>query len=163
MAGTPHIAEPLRRKLASQDAGGGMFLLLLGALAWWQTSELSAGTLRQLGPGMLPRALALLIGLCGALLLARALRASRGEALGAWSVRSPLFILGAAVLFGVGIRPLGLAVTGPIVVLVSVGASRETRWAEALLFSLLLTVFCLALFKLLLRLPIPVAPWLIGY
>jgi putative tricarboxylic transport membrane protein len=163
MAGTPHSAEPLRRKLASRDAGAGMFLVLVAALAWWQTSELGTGTLRQFGPGMLPRGLAVLIGICGVLLLARAVTALEREELGAWSVRSPLFILGAAVVFGLCIRPLGLALTGPLVVLLSVVASRETRWLEALLFAVLLTAFCLTLFKLLLRLPIPVAPWLLGY
>jgi hypothetical protein len=48
-------------------------------------------------------------------------------------------------------------------VLVSMSASAEKRWGQAALFAVALTTFCVVLFKLLLQLPIPVAPWLIGY
>ena len=42
-------------------------------------------------------------------------------------------------------------------------ASRETRPVETLIFGTVITIFCLLLFKFALNLPIPVAPWLIGY
>ena len=39
----------------------------------------------------------------------------------------------------------------------------EVRWREIVLFGLALTAACILLFKVLLRLPVPLAPWLIGY
>ena len=58
------MAKQLR---STEDAGGGLFLVAISGLALWGGSELSAGTLNQIGPGMLPRALAVLLGVIGAL------------------------------------------------------------------------------------------------
>lgn len=145
-----------------QDFGAGLFLVVIAAIALWQSAELSAGSLGEMGPGMLPRALAVITGLCGIAIVVGAFM-SEGAALERWSVRGPMFILGAAVAFGLTVRPLGLAVAGPIVVTIGACASSETRWHEAAIFAAVMTVFCLLLFKVALGLPIPVAPWLIGY
>ena len=147
---------------APQDAAGGVFLILLAIFALWQGADLSAGTLGQIGSGMLPRALAVLTLLCGVTLVVESVL-TRGAGLDRWGVRGPVFILGAAVAFALAVRPLGLAVAGPLVVMVSAMASRETRPVETLVFGTVITIFCLLLFKFALNLPIPVAPWLIGY
>ena len=86
-----------------------------------------------------------------------------GAGLDRWGVRGPIFILGAAVAFALAVRPLGLAVAGPLVIVISAMASRETRLVEMLIFGTIITAFCLLLFKFALNLPIPVAPWLVGY
>lgn len=145
-----------------RDAGAGVFLIAIGGFALWQGAALDPGSLRQIGPGMLPRALAVLTALFGVALAAGVLF-DRGERLERWSLRGPLFILGAAVAFGLAVRPLGLTVAGPIAVIVGSFAGRDTRIVEAVVFGAVMTAFCVALFKLLLGLPIPVAPWLIGY
>ena len=111
---------------------------------------------------MLPRALGILTGLCG-IGLAVASCLVPGAALERWPVREPLFILGATVVFGLAVRPLGVAVAGPLAIAIASLASRETRWVEVLVFSAIMTAFCIVLFKFLLSLPIPLAPWLIGY
>jgi putative tricarboxylic transport membrane protein len=67
------------------------------------------------------------------------------------------------LLFGLTVRPLGLAVAGPLVIIVSGFASSESRLIESVIFGVIMTVFCLLLFKVLLTLPVPVAPWLLGY
>jgi putative tricarboxylic transport membrane protein len=86
-----------------------------------------------------------------------------GPRLDRWSIRGPLFVLGAVVAFGLAVRPLGLIVAGPLVIVISAFASSEVRWPETLLFGAVMTVFCIGLFKFALGLPIPLAPWLIGY
>jgi len=82
---------------------------------------------------------------------------------GRWSVRGPLLILGALVVFGLAVRPLGLLVAGPLAIAVGAFASSEVRWGETLVFGALMTAFCIGLFKFALGLPIPLAPWLLGY
>lgn len=160
------IPAPRRRRTgfvrAPQDAAAGVFLFAVAIFSLWQSTELTTGTLRQLGPGMVPHALAVLLALCGIVLMTAAFVAD-GARLERWSVRGPLFVFGAALLFALTIRPLGLAVAGPLLIVVSGMASHETRWGETIVFGIVMTLFCLALFKLLLSLPIPVAPWLIGY
>jgi len=54
-------------------------------------------------------------------------------------------------------------VAGPVAIVISAFASSEVRWVETLLFGALMTAFCTGLFKLALGLPIPLAPWLLGY
>jgi len=145
-----------------RDLGAGLFLIAVGAFAFWQSAGLDPGTLRQVGPGMVPRALAVLTLLCG-IGIAAGVLLDRGERMERWFVRGPLFLLGAAVAFGLTVRPLGLVVAGPLAVIIGGFAGRDTRIVETLVFGAVMTVFCVVLFKLLLGLPIPVAPWLIGY
>ena len=42
-------------------------------------------------------------------------------------------------------------------------ASDEVRWGETIVSASLTTAFCIGLFKFALGLPIPLAPWLLGY
>jgi putative tricarboxylic transport membrane protein len=79
------------------------------------------------------------------------------------TLRGPLLILGALVIFGLAVRPFGLVVAGPLAIVVGGFASSEVRWGETLLFGVLMTAFCIGLFKFALGLPIPLAPWLLGY
>ena len=134
----------------------------MALFAVWQSADLAAGTLNQMGPGMLPRALGAITGLCGLALLVQSFRAGDAQ-LERWALRGPVCILGAAVAFGLLIRPLGLALAGPIAVIISGLASHETRWVEVIVFGVVMTAFCIGLFKMALGLPIPVAPWLVGY
>lgn len=146
-----------------QDLGAGLFLVGIALIALWQGAELESGTLREIGPGLLPKALAVLTGLCGIAIAILPFVTHRGETLGAWSLRGSLFVLAAALAFAFSIRPLGFAVAGPCAIVLASLASRETRKVEIVVFALVMTAFCLLLFRMLLGLPIPVAPWLLDY
>ena len=152
----------MSRIRSPQDAAAGLFLLVLGSVALWEGASLSAGSIGQIGPGMLPRALAVLNVLGGIGLFVGAFFIP-GPRLERWRLRGPLFVLGAAVAFGLTIRPLGLVVAAPAAVVIAALASVESRWLETLVFAALMTAACVCLFKYLLGLPIPLAPWLIGY
>jgi len=145
-----------------QDLAASLFLLSIGALALWFTRDLSSGTLRQMGPGLLPKALAVLLAVLAAILLVDSFK-EKGEALTAWSPRALIFVLGAFCAFGFAVRPLGLSVAGPLAVVIAGMASNETRFSETLIYGLAMTAFCVGLFKFALGLPIPLAPWLLGY
>jgi putative tricarboxylic transport membrane protein len=156
------MAAGLKRIRSSQDAAAGLFLIVLGVIALWGGAGLSSGTLGQIGPGMWPRVLSVLTVLGGIGLFAGAFFVP-GAGLERWKLREPLFVLGAAVVFALTIRPLGLAVAAPAVALISALAGRDTRWIEIVVFAVVMTVLCVGLFKYALGLPIPLAPWLIGY
>lgn len=147
---------------APQETAAGLFLVALAAFVFWQTDDLAVGSMRALGPGMMPRVLAGLCGLCGVALIVYSL-IKDGATLERWSIRGPLFILGAAVVFGLTIRPLGLFVAGISAVILGSLATRDSRFIESIIFGVGMTTFCWLLFKVLLTLPIPVAPWLLGY
>ncbi|MFN0299976.1 MAG: tripartite tricarboxylate transporter TctB family protein [Burkholderiales bacterium] len=148
--------------LSRQDFVGGLAIIAVAVIGYWLGRALPGGTDGGIGPGTLPKGLAMLLGLLGLLLLAGAL-SREGSRLERWSIRGPLCILGALVVFGLAVRPLGLAVAGPLAIAISAFASDEVRWGETILFGLLMTAFCVGLFKIALGLPIPLAPWLLGY
>ena len=80
---------------------------------------------------------------------------------GTW--RGPIFVLGAVIMFAMSVRTLGLAIAGPLAVIISAFADKDSRPVEVLVFAAIMSVGCIALFKYALRLPIPLAPFLIGY
>jgi len=145
-----------------QDFLGGLVVIAVAAFAFWQGADLPIGTLGGMGPGMLPRGLAVLLGLLGAMLMLDGVL-GEGPQIERWSIRGPVLILGAIVVFGLTVRPYGLTVAGPLAIVVGACSSPEVRWGETLVFGCLITVFCIGLFKFALGLPIPLAPWLLGY
>jgi len=156
---------------STQDLAAGLFMMLLAAIALIMSSDLPMGTLRQLGPGMLPKSFAVICAALGAMLVISSLRFD-GEHLSGWSWRGVLFVLGAACVFALCIRgfdigpihvpQLGLAVAGPLVILISGLAADDYRPKELVIFAIAMSTACALLFKYALSLPIPLAPWLLG-
>ncbi len=161
MSTTDDGAAPSRslRARSPQDVAGGLFLIAVGAFALWQAADLPLGTLRAMGPGMLPRALATLVAVFGAILVVSAF-IEDGEPLTRWHLRGPVFILGAVVVFALTIRTLGLAFAGPLAMIIGSFASEEVRWKETIIFAVAMTAFCILLFKVALGLPIPVVAFI---
>ena len=144
------------------EVGGGLFLIALALVGLIGTYSLKFGQMSGIGPGLMPRVTAVIVGLFGMLLLAQGLR-TPAKRLQGWSIRNLAFVVGAVVMFGATIRPLGLAVAGPLAIMLAALADPNTRPKEAVLFAVLLTVACIVLFKIMLRLPIPLAPFALGY
>lgn len=140
---------------APQDLVAGASLVAVSLFALWAASPLDAGRLSTPGPGLLPRVLAVMLGGVGVWLVVLSL-VRPGESLGRWPLRGPLFIALSVVAFAVTIRTPGLAVAGPAAILVSGAASRETRWRELAVFAVAVTLGCIAVFRTLLHLPIPI-------
>lgn len=159
------MAEPQHTiGLMNTRVAGGLAVAAVAGGALFATRNLDAGTLAEIGPGLFPRALATIL-LILALVVTVTGIANIGdrERFAAWSARPIAFILGAVLLFGLSVRTLGIVMAAPAAILLSGMASSETRWLQLLMFAIALTAFCTVLFRYLLGLPIPVAPWLIGY
>lgn len=150
----PRESAPARVRVSKQLLAG-LVLVAVALLALYASADLELGRLRSVGPGALPRALALLV-LASGLAFAVAALVRGGDPLGRWPLRGPLFVSLAIVAFALTIRSVGLAVAGPAVVIVSGAASPETRPRELVIFALVMTVFCVGLFRFALGLPIPV-------
>jgi hypothetical protein len=152
---------------APQSLAGGVLLIALAALALWLTRDLDQGTLNSMGPAMLPRWLAMAVGLSGLALLAFAF-IKQGDVLERWSLRGPVFVIGAILAFAITIRPfsfgplaipgLGMVIAGPLAIIIGGFATPEARLRDLVILALSLTPFCMVLFGDLLNLPIPVFP-----
>jgi putative tricarboxylic transport membrane protein len=138
-----------------QDLVAGLTLVAVALFALWASGPLSQGRLGAMGPGMMPRGTAVLVGLVGLAIAIGALL-TPGPRLERWSLRGPFFVGLALVAFAMTIRSMGLVVAGPLVAIISSAASPETRVKEILIFGIAVTIFSIALFKYVLNLPIPV-------
>ena len=162
-AGSKHHG-PIR---APQSFAAGLALVALALLALYLTSDLSQGTLRSMGPAMLPRWLAIAVGLCGVALTAAGFLKD-GDRLEPSALRGPVFVVLGILAFALTIRPfsiaglttpgLGLIIAGPLAILIGGHATPEVRLRDLLILALALTAFCMVLFGDLLNLPIPVFP-----
>jgi hypothetical protein len=133
------------------------FLVALGAFAFALSSELSAGTAAAMGPGYVPRALAILIMVYGAVLGVRAALAAR-EAFPAIAFRPLVMICAAVALFALLLPIAGLALTSLAVVLCAGLAASDVRMRENLVLAVALAAFAVMLFVTALGLPIPIWP-----
>jgi putative tricarboxylic transport membrane protein len=139
------------------DFAFGLFLVALGAIAFTLAGELSVGSAGAMGPGYVPRGLALIIMAYGAAMGLRALF-SGFQAFPEIELR-PLLLIGASVAaFALLLPVAGLALTGFVVVLAAGFAARDARVRGNIVLALAVTAFSILLFVTLLGLPIPIWP-----
>jgi hypothetical protein len=145
-----------------KDFWSGVIFVVVGIAAVVFARDHPMGTTMRMGPAYFPTMLGILLGLIGIALILRAL-ARKGPAVGEFSFWKPALVLGANVLFGVFLRPLGLVVAIVLLVLVSAYASQRFRWPAALALAVGLAATSAIGFVRLLGLPIPIlGSWLGG-
>ncbi|GAB6845683.1 hypothetical protein HNR00_001294 [Methylorubrum rhodinum] len=165
----PHDGTSSRRGAvrAPQSLVAGLGLIGLGLFGVWASSDLDYGSLRAIGPGLMPFWLSIGVAVCG-LALAIAGFTHDGAPLQSFTLRGPLVISLAILAFAVTIRPfaiggivtpgLGLIVAGPLAIVIAGYAGTEARFLELLTLALFLTAGCMLLFGDMLNLPIPIFP-----
>lgn len=166
-------SPPSARFPWSQDGVAGLALVVFGTVMFWAGLELPFVTRSGgVGSGMMPRLLAALIILLGIAQIVLAYRRP-GPGTGTWPLTRFLPVFVGVIAFALTIRgssigpvvipPLGMAVAAPLAIIASGLAAKEARIGELLIFAVVLTLFCVGVFRYGLGLSIPVAPWLIGF
>ena len=151
-----------RKSRVGREFGAGVFLIAVAVVGVVGSLSLSFGQMSGIGPGLMPRITALIVGAFGIFLIAQSLLLGSTQ-LEPWSVRGIVLVLGGVVAFGYMIRPFGLAFAGPAAIIIAALADPATRLREIVPFAVVLTLASIGLFKFMLRLPIPLAPPLLGY
>ncbi len=141
----------------AREVGAGLFLIALAAIAWLGGYKLNFGQLSGIGPGLMPKVTATIVAAFGLMLVVQGLTSVR-DRMDAWSIRGMFFVLGAVLVFAASIRPLGLVVAGPLAVIISGLADKESRLVELVIYAVILVTLCGLLFKEMLGLPIPFDP-----
>jgi putative tricarboxylic transport membrane protein len=140
-----------------QDFFGGIALMAIALFALWASSDLQGMHGFSFGAGTAPRMFAvLLLGLGAAVMVVGVV--SDGPKLGHYSWRGPLFVSLSILCFAAAIRPLGLVISGLASFLISALGTHETRWKEAIIVGVCLTIGCAVLFPYVLGLPMPLFP-----
>ncbi|RUM09125.1 tripartite tricarboxylate transporter TctB family protein [Rhizobium chutanense] len=144
----------------STNAICGALFVATGAFFAFQSLGLDLGTAIRMGPGYFPLVLACVLMLLGAIIFIQALRVE-GEPVGALAWRGMLFILPAPVFFGLTVRGLGFAPALFVTAFIACFASQKMNLFSAIILSLLLTVFSVAVFSYGLGLPFErFGPWI---
>ena len=146
------------------DLGAGAIFITIGLFFGITTlAELDIGTARRMGPGYFPIALSGILILLGLVIAAKSL-GHGDEARGPLPWRGLAVLLSVPVIFGVLIRPLGMAPVLALTTFVTAFASRRMSVKAAVLLAVGLTLFCVAVFSFGLGLPLRlfgplVEPW----
>lgn len=141
-----------------RDIVGGLLLTAFGiAVAWYAAASYDLGTLRRMGPGMFPMALGVVLAAFGVLIAVPAFfREGTMPILRIWS---PIFVLAGVAGFAILIRPFGLIPAILAVTIISSLAELKIRPVSLTILSASLCLIAWAIFRLGLRLPLPMFNW----
>ncbi|WP_438747746.1 tripartite tricarboxylate transporter TctB family protein [Pararhizobium sp. O133] len=137
----------------------GALFVALGGFFIYQCMNLDLGTAFKMGPGYFPLVLALILSLLGLVILVQSTRVE-GEPLGPIAWRGMLFILPAPIFFGLTVRGLGFVPSLFFTALIACFASQRMKPLTAIVLSIALTAFSVAVFSYALGLPFQrFGPW----
>jgi lysylphosphatidylglycerol synthetase-like protein (DUF2156 family) len=141
-------------RMSTDILTGILFLgVSIGAVTIIGTSY-SLGTASRMGPGFFPLIVSVMLGILGAILVARSIL-SQTESVGIVDLRPLLLVLASTLFFGLAIESLGLAVAGIVLVFGARLAGREFKVVEVTVLAVTLVAACILLFGYALGLNLP--------
>jgi putative tricarboxylic transport membrane protein len=140
-----------------KDFWAGLFFVAIALGFIGLSYPYGIGNMHRMGPALFPTLVGALLVVLGLLIALRAF-AVDGPPLPRFHARPIVVSLIAIALFGVALAHGGLIAAVAVLVVVSAGASRESKPLETIGLVLLLIAFSVAVFVWLLGLPIPL--WL---
>lgn len=145
------------RRINWPDLLFGGFLIFVAAGTFAATWKLSGGTAANMGPGYMPRVIALALLGFGLFFAGRGMV---GAYVGIERVQlRPLLAVSVSVgLFAFLVENFGLAAASLATVVIAAIGSRESRFFEVIVFGLAMTVAAILLFVKVLALPVPIWP-----
>ena len=138
----------------NKDFWTGLMFSGIGVAAMFIARNYPFGTTLRMGPGYFPRALGGILIFFGVYVMVRGLR-SNEKIEGNWSIRALIVLPLAMVLFGILMDLLGFIPALVALIFGSAAASREFKFVEILLLTVLLTSLSVAMFIWGLGLPYP--------
>ncbi len=155
-------ALPIPQKEASmklefrnnKDFWAGMMLIGTGAGAIFMARNYPFGTLMRMGPAYFPMVLSGVLILFGLYIMFRGLRKYE-KIKGTWSIRALIILPLSVVVFAILMDRVGFIPALTALIFVSAASSREFKFKEVLLLTLLLGILSIALFIWGLGLPYP--------
>lgn len=120
----------------------------------------SMGTPARMGPGFFPFYLGVLLLILGVVIAVAGIRAKPGPEgdVEKFHWGPILYVLGGVVVFGILLKPIGMLLSGLLLIVVASLGSHEFKLKPVLILGVVLTVFCAFVFVGGLKLPIPLCP-----
>ena len=139
------------------DIFGGLALALIGAAAaGWAWINYDLGSLRQMGPGAFPMALGVMLAALGLIVALPGLRrAGNAIPVEPWSA---IAVLASILVFGLGLRPLGLVVASFAGVLVATLPAPQRGLIWRICLAVAITLLTVLVFRAGLQMSLPLWP-----
>lgn len=145
------------RRIDWPDLLFGLFLLLVATGTLVATRKLGIGSAANMGPGYMPRVIAIAVIGFGLFFFGRGLlRSYQGVA--RVHLRPLLAIVTSVALFTLLVEVIGLAAAAVITIIAAAFATRDVRPLEAAIFAVLMATISVLLFVTALSLPVPIWP-----
>lgn len=136
------------------DVGAGAIFIAIGLFFGLTTLfELNIGTARRMGPGFFPIMLGGILIALGLAIVVKGIGQADPER-GPLPWRGLVVLLSVPVIFGMMVRPFGLAPTLLVTTFITSFASKRMSVLVAVVMSVGLTIFCVAVFNFGLGLPL---------
>lgn len=144
------------RPAISITVAAGLLFIAFGAFFGFFGLEYRLGSMRSMGPGMLPVAGGAVLLLLGVALLLRGYRSA--EAVPSFAGRTLTAVLGSVVAFALTVDVLGLVVAAPLLIFGAVIATGQGSIKLFAILALVLTAATALVFPYLLGVPLKVLP-----
>lgn len=146
----------------SKDFWSGLLFMGIGLGAWLLARDYPMGSATRMGPAYFPSVLGGLLAAIGVVVVTRAFLTPGARVVG-FALKPLVLVTASTVLFGMIVRPAGLAPALMLLVLASAWASRHFSWRATVLLAVGLTAFSVLVFVKALGLPMLVfGPWFGG-
>jgi hypothetical protein len=142
-----------------KDFAAGLLYMVFGAAFSLGALNYKLGDPARMGPGFFPFWIGILLVAVGAATVAMGIsKDAPAEGIKKPQLSTMAWILGAVVLFGLLLQPLGLVLSLVVLILVSSMGSHEFSWKGALLNTVFLILFSTGVFVYGISLQIPLWP-----
>jgi hypothetical protein len=150
----------MKYRIRSQkDLAAGLIYVLAGAGFSLGALNYKLGDAARMGPGWFPFWVGVVLAAVGVITAATSLRRTAAEdRVQRPELRAVAWIIGAVVLFGLLLQPLGMVLALAVLVIVSSMASHEFTWKGALLNTVFMVLFSVGAFIWGINLQIPLWP-----
>lgn len=142
---------------------GALFALIAKGLKLGDTVLIpgyAMGVPARMGPAFFPFWLGLILLALGIIIMIEGVKMQGGEE-GRFPVfhwKPILYVLGAVVMFGLILKPVGMLLAGLALIVVASMGSAEFQLKRSIILGIILSVFCALVFVFGLKLPIPLCP-----
>ena len=144
-----------------RDVLAGLIFIAFGLTFAGISITYELGTAFQMGPGYFPFVLGLLLVLFGLAIAVDGFLKTETEEIGAIPWRGLLLLSAAVIVFGLGVKRLGLAPSLFVAAFLAALSSARTSLFAALIMAIGLTTLCIVIFVLGLGMPVPLlGQWL---
>ncbi len=148
--------------LKNKDLLAGLMFIVIGVIFSVGASNYQMGTAARMGPGWFPSVLGGIMTALGALIAALGLKNqaawAASEGIG-WTWKPVVILTAAVILFGAVLQPLGMIPAILLLTFISGVAAHDKNYKELAMITVIMCLFCAAVFVWGLKLQMKLFPW----